>query len=118
MYKGKVESDSDSDSDDEYFSCPKKKTLDEPLQVEFLNNFYGGKRLDPKMVHPHLLQAFQKIEEEDGKDYGFLFHNQELFLEKDSVYKDKEGSSKKCASSKSAMRNTKNVSHAPISQKN
>ena len=57
-YKGKVESDSDNDSDDEYFSYPKKKILDEPLQVEFLKNFYGNKRLDPKMVHPYLLQVF------------------------------------------------------------
>jgi hypothetical protein len=70
------------------------------------------------MVHPHLLQVFQKIREEDGKDYGFLFHDQESFLEKDSTYKDKEGLAEKCASSKSAMRNTTNVSHAPVSQQN
>ena len=70
------------------------------------------------MVHPHLLQVFQKIEEEDGKNYGFLFHDQKPFLEKDSAYKDKEGFAEKCVSSKSAMRNTKNVSHAPVSQQN
>ena len=117
-YRGKVESDSDSDSDDEYFSYPKKQIPDEPLQVEFLKNFYGARRLDPKMVHPHLLQVLQTIEEEDGKDYGFLFHDQESFLEKDSAYKDKEGFAEKYASSKSAMWNTKNVSNAPVSQQN
>ena len=116
--KGKVESDSDNNSDDEYFSYPKKQIPNEPLQFEFLKNFYGGKRLDPKMVHPHLLQVFQKIEEEDGKDYGFLFHYQESFLEKIHHIKIKKSLIKKCASSKSAMRNTKNVSHAPVSQQN
>ena len=55
LYKGKVESDSDSDSDDEYFQYPKKQILNEPLQVEFLKNFYGARRLDPRMVHPCLL---------------------------------------------------------------
>lgn len=117
-YKGKVESDTDTDSDDEYFSYPKKQIPDEPLQVEFLKNFYGGRRLDPKMVHPRLLQIFQKIEEDDRKEYGFLSHYQESFLERNSTYKDKEFFVEECASSKSAMRNIKNVSHAPASQQN
>jgi hypothetical protein len=68
------------------------------------------------MVHPHLLQVFQKIKEEDGKYYGFFFHDQESFLEKDSAYKDKEGFAEKCVSSKSTMRNTKNFSRASVSQ--
>lgn len=70
------------------------------------------------MVHPHLLHIFQKIKGEDGKDYGFLIHDQGSFLEKDSTYKDKQGLAEKCASSKSTMRYTTNVSHAPVSQQN
>ena len=89
-YQGKVESESDSDSDEEYFSYSKKQILNEPLQVNFLKNFYGDKRLDPRMVHPCLLQIFQRIKEDDGKDYGFLSHDHEALFEKGSTYNDKE----------------------------
>ena len=117
-YKGKVESESDSDSGEEYFSYSKKQIPNEPLQVNFLKNFYGGKRLDPRMVHPCLLQIFQRIEEDDENYYGFLSHDHEALFEKGSIYNDKEGLVKKCLSSKSVMKINKNVSRAPVSQEN
>ena len=117
-YKGKVESESDSDSDEEYFSYSKKQIPDEPLRVNFLNNFYCGRRLDPRMVYPCLLQIFQRIEEDDRKDYGFLSHDHEALFEKGSTYNDKEGLFKKCLSSKLVMKNNKSISHAPLFEQN
>ena len=70
------------------------------------------------MVHPCLLQIFQRIEEDDGKYYGFLSHDHEALFEKGSTYNDKEGLFKKCLSSKSMMKNNKSISHAPLSEQN
>ena len=69
------------------------------------------------MVHPSLLQIFQKIEKDDGKDYGFLSHDHDSLFEEGSTYKDK-GLFTKCLSSKSTMKNNENVSHSPVSQQN
>ena len=83
-----------------------------------MNNFYGSKRLDLRMVHSYLGKKFLKIEEDDGKDYGFLSHDHEALFEKGSTYNDKEGLFKKCLSSKSMMKNNKSISHAPLSEQN
>ena len=69
------------------------------------------------MFHPFLLQIFQKIEEDDGKDNGFLSHDYEALFEKKSIYKDKD-LLEKYLSSKSALKNNGNVSHSPVSQQN
>ena len=69
------------------------------------------------MGHPCLLQIFEKIEENDRKDYGFLSHDHEDLFEKGSTYKDK-GLLENYLSSKSALKNNGNVSHSHISQQN
>lgn len=65
------------------------------------------------MVHPYLLNFFQKIE----KDDGFISYDHDSLFENGSTYKDK-GLFAKFLSQKSVMKNNENVSHSPISQQN
>ena len=41
----------------------------DPNQVEFLKSFYGNARLDPKKVHPSLLQMRELEKEDPCKNY-------------------------------------------------
>lgn len=83
-----------------------------------MKNFYGDRRLDPRMVHPCLLQIFKKIEEDDGKYYQFLSHDYESLFEKVQHIMIKKVFFEKCISTKLVMLNNKSISHTPLFEKN
>lgn len=84
-YKGNLESD--NKSDDEDYIYKKKKVSDEPIQVDFLKSFNYCMQFTPDKIYPYLCQVLEDIEENDGKEIGFLACDH---LPKSTIKKDED----------------------------